>query len=334
MNRTRLSRGLAFLALASSAGCVLLDALGARAGLAFSHRLHVTEEELDCVSCHETAAVAAEPGMPSLDACQACHETIDAEKPPERAIASLFDENGTYRAAGASALEEEVVFEHLAHVKALGDCGACHVGIEENTAIGRAERVDMDACTACHEERSVVSECATCHTLVGVDQPPENHAHDWEHLHGRRSRLSAPEPADRCFLCHEETTCASCHALEPPDDHDAFFRLRGHGFRARLDRSNCAACHESFSCDRCHEDVLPLNHTGMWGSPKDTHCLTCHFPLAASGCSTCHLGTPSHALAPPKPSWHNAAMNCRMCHIATLPLSHVDDGTNCNFCHP
>ncbi len=329
------SRWLGFAAVLACAGCVLIDALARRQdAFRFSHQLHVTEEGLHCVSCHETAAVADEPGMPALDGCQACHETIDSEKPAERRVSALFGPDGRFRTALASALDDEVTFAHLEHVTAVGDCGACHVGIETNPAIDEDVGIDMDDCTACHARRSVPSECATCHTVAGIERAPGSHEHDWKRRHGRASRISAPEPADRCFLCHDESTCASCHQLQPPDDHDAHFRLRGHGFRARVDRATCAACHDSFSCDRCHMDVVPLNHTAMWGGPKDTHCFTCHFPLASSGCATCHKDTPSHLLGPPKPSWHNPAMNCRQCHGTSLPLSHVDDGTNCNLCHP
>ena len=98
-----------------------------------------------------------------------------------------------------------------------------------------------------------------------------------------------------------------------------------------MDRQNCAACHESSSCERCHAETLPLNHRGLWGGTKSVHCVTCHFPLAAEGCVTCHQDTASHELAPPKPSWHDPASNCRTCHLATL--SHVDNGSNCNLCH-
>lgn len=323
-------------ALLACAGCVLFDALSgdSTAALVFSHRLHVLEEELDCVSCHESASVADDPGMPVFDACSVCHETMDEEKPPERRIATLFDDSGNFRAARASALEDEVVFAHLDHVRSVVVCGACHTDIEKSRAIDEDVAVNMDDCMSCHMERAIPNECATCHTAVGRDLPPASHVHEWQRRHGRASRLPAPEPADRCFLCHEESTCAACHQLEPPQNHNANFRLRGHAILARADRATCAACHESFSCDRCHMEVLPLSHTPLWGSRRNTHCLTCHFPLLSSGCETCHKGTPSHLLGPPKPAWHNPAMNCRQCHGPTLPLSHVDNGSNCNLCHP
>ncbi len=329
------ARVMGALALASCAGCMLVDALGPRSKrLAFSHELHVLEEGLECISCHENSEVAEDPGLPGSDACAVCHEPLDAEKPAERAVATLFD-GAAFRATRASALDPEVRFEHLAHVVALQDCGVCHRGIEENEAVDSGVAVTMDDCTACHEERALPNDCADCHSYVGRDWAPATHASDWQRLHGHASRRASPPPLDRCALCHEDQTCERCHRIELPEDHTAHFRLRGHALYARVDRSRCAACHETATCERCHEEVLPLSHaSALWGSPLNTHCLTCHFPLQDSGCLTCHKGTPSHSLGPPKPAWHDPAMNCRACHGATLPLSHVDDGSNCNLCHP
>jgi len=320
-------------ALVSCAGCALWTAIAGPGELVFSHDLHVTEEQLDCASCHENAYVDPDPGMPASDTCASCHVEVDSGKPPERMVATLFD-GEAYRARRASALDDEVRFDHLRHVDAIDDCDACHRGIAENAAVDAGVAVAMDDCVRCHAGNAAPDDCAGCHAEVGTDWPPPSHAHEWTRLHGRASRRVDPRAADDCGLCHEESTCARCHLVEPPRDHDAHFRLRGHALFARVDRSRCAACHETATCERCHAEVLPLSHaSGVWGGTRSTHCISCHLPLDAAGCSTCHRGTPSHTLAPPKPAWHDAAMNCRGCHGAGQPLLHVDDGTNCNLCH-
>ena len=328
--------GLAALVLVACAGCALVDALrgGGERALVFSHRQHVQEEKLECVSCHESAEVEANPGMPAADSCAVCHDELDAERPPERHVATLFDEQG-FRAAHASALGDEVVFDHLAHVSAVGDCSACHRGIESSELVDAHVAVDMAACERCHVARAQPDECATCHREVARTWAPPSHAFDWKKLHGRACRRNDPKPIDDCALCHEPSSCEHCHRVEQPASHDEFFRQRGHAVLSRVDRAACATCHEPAICDRCHADVLPLSHRNpSFGATRDTHCLTCHFPLDAEGCVTCHRATPSHASGPPKPSWHTPAMDCRSCHGASLPLSHVDNGSNCNLCHP
>src|SRR6185503_1230191 len=98
-------------------------------------------------------------------------------------------------------------------------------------------------------------------------------------MHGQCVRRSSGATAERCDLCHKDSSCIQCHREEAPTNHNAFWHLRGHGIAAMMDRQNCAACHETDSCVRCHEEAIPRNHVASFGSPQDTHCLSCHFPL-------------------------------------------------------
>ena len=60
--------------------------------------------------------------------------------------------------------------------------------------------------------------------------------------------------SDQCSLCHQPSECTDCHSVELPESHDNFFRRRGHGLIASMDRQSCATCHDSDSCDRCHQE--------------------------------------------------------------------------------
>jgi cytochrome c3-like protein len=334
------SRALAALMALCGAGCVLLERFGSgdQARLAFSHKIHVQGEGLECVSCHESADVSDDPGLPTLDSCTACHDTFDAEKPADRRIDKLFAD-GKFLATHASRLSSEQTFSHKRHVAANQECNACHTGIESDRRIDSGIGVNMARCMDCHAERKVANECETCHTVIRSDWAPQSHHHDWKQMHGQIVRSGSLASADSCALCHQESLCITCHREEPPQSHNNFFRHRGHGIAAMMDRQNCATCHEPDSCDRCHSEVLPMNHRGLWGAPKDTHCLTCHFPLGSEGCVVCHKDTHSHLLATPLPvnsppiPPHNPAMNCRQCHGISAPLPHVDKGDECILCH-
>jgi hypothetical protein len=331
--RARTAAPLAAL-LALGAGCAFIDGLtGGEQRFAFSHDIHVVGEELACVSCHENFAVSDEPGMPSPDTCQSCHEEIDADKPAERQVATLFD-GEAFKAARVSRLDDELVFSHKLHAKDPKSCNSCHVDIDTNRAIDEEIAVPMARCVDCHAEREVANECSTCHVEIREDVAPRSHQSDWMRFHGRCVRNKSLATADQCELCHTEATCVGCHKDEAPESHTNYFRLRGHGMLAQMDRQSCAVCHTPDTCTSCHEDVLPLTHTGMWGSPLNTHCLSCHFPLRSESCFVCHKSTPSHSLGSPKPDWHTPAMNCRQCHGVSTPLPHVDNGSDCNACHP
>ncbi len=318
---------------AAVAGCSLVEALTSGAKpFAFSHRVHVTDESLDCADCHQAAETTDEPGMPALSQCMLCHEEIDAKKAADRQVATLFGE-GRYLAQRVSHLEDEVVFSHLQHATKGLDCNVCHVGIEQDEQIVAESAVRMDDCTACHEDRAMSTDCAVCHKEIRSDRAPESHARLWQRRHGGVARSQDHTTANDCTLCHDESSCASCHQETPPGSHNSYFRTRSHGVMARMDRQACATCHRSDSCDSCHRETRPLNHSGSWGGTQSRHCFGCHFPLGKDECSTCHGDTPSHLDAAPLPGNHTPGMNCRMCHGLTAPLPHVDKGDECSRCH-
>jgi hypothetical protein len=322
----------AALMAATGAGCMLLGGSKGERHLAFSHEIHVRGQGLACANCHADAKRKDDPGMPSLDQCTTCHEEIDAEKPNEKHVDTLFQDE-TFRALHASALDKELVFSHKRHATAGLECATCHSGIETNERVVASMHLTMDSCTRCHTTKAVPAECATCHREVDAHWAPDSHHHNWKRAHGGIVRSRSAETADRCALCHTESTCVACHLDEPPENHNNFWRLKGHGLAAMIDRENCAACHQSDSCERCHREVIPQTHVGMWSSVKATHCLSCHLPLSSNGCVACHKDTPGHLTAQPKPPDHFPGQNCRQCHGTFAPLPHVDNGSDCNACH-
>lgn len=334
LNRERWATALLGISLLLlGAGCVLLERWTEPTGLRFSHGVHVIDQELACEMCHEDIGVADAPGMPSPDTCAICHSELDAEKEPGDRVDSLF-QDGVFLTSRTVPLQDEVHFSHLRHVEGAGACDACHASIlEEGGADFDHPVVGMEGCMACHEERNQPNACATCHVEIDETWAPDTHHHQWTRLHGGRARAELDGMSDNCALCHRESSCVACHDEQQPANHTLQFRERGHGFFARMDRDNCAVCHQPASCVRCHEETTPRSHRGMWGSPKNTHCIGCHFPVQEEGCFTCHVATPSHALAKPKPAWHTPSMNCRQCHGLSQPLPHLDKGDDCNLCH-
>ena len=327
----RLGGALALLVALAAASCAVFGALGGgEQPFRFKHSLHGAAAGLECSNCHRTVARDDDPGMPQPSQCQLCHQKLDADKPPERRVLTLFDDR-TFRRTPREHLAGEIVFSHQRHAAGSTQCAACHQDVEQDAPPPPALR--MAACVECHAEQHTANECATCHRELRVDRPPPNHAFGWQRMHGKVVRAHSTATGDSCALCHKDSSCAGCHLEVPPPNHNNYFRLRGHGVMARMDRENCAACHRSDSCDACHRQSLPVNHVGQWGAPRDTHCLSCHLPVSNTDCATCHRGTPSHDTATPMPPGHNAAMNCRQCHGAGQPLPHVDNGTECTRCH-
>lgn len=330
--RPPLLRGALLGVLLLLAGCVVVNRLFQEERYAFSHQLHVGEERLDCFSCHETASMEDDPGMPVLDSCQVCHEMFDEEQPPERRVDTLFIDD-VYQRTRVGALQDELIFSHKDHVGYEESCDRCHTNIEENQALSTSDAILMADCTTCHEERGAPATCADCHREINEDWEPDAHQRNWLRSHGSIVHGEFPGAANDCRMCHAESTCTQCHLEEPPQGHNNYFRLRGHGLIAGMDRASCAYCHRRDSCESCHLEVLPQSHRGSFGGVQSNHCLGCHFPLQAEGCVTCHKATPNH-LSTPKPPGHNPAMVCRTCHNGiAAPLPHADKGDDCNLCH-
>lgn len=324
-------RFLVLALLLGVVGCMLTTQKAPR--FAFSHAEHVGEQELECVNCHADAGRLEAPGMPSPDTCAVCHDELDVEKSAERRVAGLFT-GESFRAAHALDLDPELRFSHARHVAALKDCALCH----DDVVRSRGERpaaFAMDRCTTCHAERNAPNDCATCHTRLDTTVAPPSHLRDWKRAHGRCVRSGSEATADRCELCHQESSCIECHQVEPPANHTAHWLARGHGLTARTERQDCAACHREDSCASCHAETPPRSHTAAFGAPQSRHCYSCHFPLAESGCGTCHRTSTSHALAAPKPAdpVHVSGQDCRQCHGLSAPLPHADNGNDCNACH-
>jgi hypothetical protein len=300
----------------------------------FNHEAH-TVRGISCIDCHEGAEKEVKAGMPSKAFCMNCHEDLDKEKdkPLEKKVAWFLAENGEPRWAEIGRQKADIKFSHAPHAGKTA-CLACHAGMDKNTGLLPHGPQRMTECVACHQEKAAAKlDCATCHTSIDRTHPPENHRQLWTKLHGSCARSGGEvSTANTCSLCHQQNACTTCHQTVPPEDHTSFWRLRAHGVASSLDRSRCSTCHTTDSCSRCHQTTSPVSHTAGWNAPRNNHCTGCHLPLQASGsCAVCHRDTPGHLTSPPKPAWHNPAMNCVACHAATL--KHPNNGDSCNACH-
>lgn len=330
MKRFLISLAVLLVITGVIAGC---DALrgGADGGSGFSHKKHVTDEGIDCATCHAATSSGA-PGMPELKTCMECHEATDKEKSEKERVANRFFKDGKPVWANHVQLPEETIFAHKNHVDRKTDCGVCHDGIKENVRTGAALAPTMATCVACHTKEK--DNCAYCHREVRKDRKPKSHEANWSQAHGVTARQEATSWSNNsCAACHEESACMECHQNRKPKDHNASWRHEIHGVMAGVDRSRCATCHQTDYCQRCHEETAPRSHRGTWGAPLDGHCTNCHVTSTAyeNGCGVCHKPI-VHEEAPRRPAYgfHRPTDNCVGCHT---PLKHPNNGDACTACH-
>jgi hypothetical protein len=153
--------------------------------IAYSHRLHAGELQIDCRFCHWAADQSRHAGIPSTDVCMKCHAIVtcsynalqqeaqqaDKEKRKPRQIVSAelrklydsfgLDESLQHKPGAVPAsipwvrvhnLPDYVYFDHRAHVTAGVTCQRCHGPVESMERVSQFESLSMGWCVSCHRE--------------------------------------------------------------------------------------------------------------------------------------------------------------------------------------
>ncbi|MDJ0766352.1 MAG: cytochrome c3 family protein [Myxococcota bacterium] len=130
--------------------------------IAFSHRLHVTDKEIDCYYCHPYGERSLNAGLPSVDKCLGCHEYIIPEHEEILKLKQYREEDELIPWQRVYYNPDHVYFPHFRHLKKNVACTECHGELE------RADRLHqvtfyMGFCIDCHQEKNASLECTACH---------------------------------------------------------------------------------------------------------------------------------------------------------------------------
>lgn len=196
----------------------------------FSHNVHISAE-LTCESCHEGIEVkeSVDPLiLPSMIACQDCHET----KAVSTTCLTCHSADDSLKPP-SHGLDFERIHSDFARSQALTIDG-------EKT------------CATCHE----TDYCQECHEGDNLDRL--THPLNWEFTHA----LEAQSFEVSCQSCHfDQQFCADCHAenLILPHTHTQGWAVQGTGGRHRIeaaiDLQTCISCHIDNAetvCGSCH----------------------------------------------------------------------------------
>lgn len=153
--------------------------------IAYSHRLHAGELQIDCLYCHFGAKESRHAGVPPTQVCMNCHglvtaswgavreederaqeegrETREVLSPEIQRIYSamgLNDQRQPDPAQSARPVEwikvhnlpDFVYFDHRPHVAVGVRCQTCHGPVETMERVRQAESLSMGWCVNCHRE--------------------------------------------------------------------------------------------------------------------------------------------------------------------------------------
>jgi hypothetical protein len=136
--------------------------IGRQQPIAFSHRLHVTDKQIDCYYCHPFPERSMNSGLPSVQKCLACHKHIIPEHPE---IIKLKD----YEKRGLALPwvrvyynPDHVYFPHFRHIGKGVQCAECHGEVEAMDRL-MTHTFYMGFCLDCHHDRNASRECTACH---------------------------------------------------------------------------------------------------------------------------------------------------------------------------
>jgi len=124
--------------------------------IAFSHKLHAGQFEIDCNYCHTGVRKSKSANIPSANICMNCHGQILTESPEIQKIYAAIENNRPIEWVRVHNLPDLAYFNHEQHVEVGGqECQTCHGQIEEMEVVEQFAPLTMGWCISCHKETKV-----------------------------------------------------------------------------------------------------------------------------------------------------------------------------------
>jgi hypothetical protein len=164
--------------------------------------------EIDCQYCHTYARRSAVAGIPPLQKCIGCHQSIESVRNKPR-IVELFkywDAKKPVPWKKVNDLPDFVRFNHERHIKRFVEqqnrptqeaCGYCHGDVKKMTVARRQKTLSMGWCASCHEKQ---------HPVVAAGGTPVGNQAYWYGFQKPSEKpgaeVKAQGPND-CWQCHK-----------------------------------------------------------------------------------------------------------------------------------
>lgn len=128
--------------------------------IAFSHKVHAGEYEIDCNYCHTGVMKSKNANIPSPNLCMNCHSSItEGVNTGTKEISKIYaaiEENRPIEWVRVHNLPDFAYFNHSQHVN-VGklECATCHGPIEEMDVVRQHSLLTMGWCVDCHRTTKV-----------------------------------------------------------------------------------------------------------------------------------------------------------------------------------
>ncbi len=128
--------------------------------IAFSHKIHAGQYEIDCKYCHTGVMKGKSANIPSPNICMNCHNQIkQGTITGEGEIAKLvkaYETNTPIEWVRIHNLPDLAYFNHAQHVNVGGvECQTCHGPVETMDVVRQHSLLTMGWCIDCHRKTDV-----------------------------------------------------------------------------------------------------------------------------------------------------------------------------------
>lgn len=203
--------------------------------IAYSHKLHAGQLEIECVYCHNSAEKSKHAGIPTTNVCMNCHKAVsEGSTTGTEEIAKIYEAAGfdasTFKYSGETKpvnwvkvhnLPDHVYFNHSQHVVVGGlDCKQCHGDMTKETV---AKVMTADELNAVEDNEIKFTRptltmgwCIECHGQKEIDIQSDGVSDYYKEIH---ERLKGDKKTYTKYLEDDKITvaelggweCAKCH---------------------------------------------------------------------------------------------------------------------------
>jgi hypothetical protein len=126
----------------------------------FSHKVHATDNKIDCRYCHTGVDNSKSAIIPSANVCLNCHSIVregrNSGKFEINKIHAAVENNKPIEWVRIHKLPDHVFFSHAQHVNVgKRECQECHGEVEQMHIVKQVEDLSMGWCLDCHDKTAV-----------------------------------------------------------------------------------------------------------------------------------------------------------------------------------
>ncbi|WP_232065038.1 cytochrome c3 family protein [Rhodocytophaga rosea] len=127
--------------------------------IAFSHKLHAGQYQIDCSYCHTTVYKGRSANIPSANICMNCHNAIKPNSPQIKKIYEAIESERPIEWIRVHNLPDFAYFNHSQHTNVGGvECQSCHGQIQNMEVVQQISPLTMGWCIDCHRKTQVNTE--------------------------------------------------------------------------------------------------------------------------------------------------------------------------------